>query len=88
MNKISIFLTLLVTLSFSQLSMAQGFGMKFDIVASNPAAVVAAMDKFSESQTAQAGAGNVTLYQYLVNGESPATHAFVVNYPSAEAMDK
>jgi hypothetical protein len=87
MNKISIFLTLLVTLSFSQLGMTQGFGMKFDIVASNPAGVVAAMDKFSESQTAQAAPGNVTLYQYLVNGENPATHAFVVNYPTAEAMD-
>jgi hypothetical protein len=87
MNKISIFLTLLVSLSFSQSGMAQGFGIKFDIVASNPAGVVAAMDKFSESQTAQSGPGTVTLYQYLVNGENPATHAFVVNYPTAEAMD-
>ena len=63
------------------------FGMKFDIVASDPAGVVAAMDKFSESQAAQAAPGNVTLHQYLVNGENPATHAFVVTYPSAEAMD-
>ena len=68
--------------------MAQGFfGMKFDIVASDPAGVVAAMDKFSESQAAQAAPGNVGLHQYIVNGENPATHAFVVTYPSAEAMD-
>ena len=88
MKKISIFITFLVTIGFSQLGMTQVFfGMKFDIVASDPAGVVAAMDKFSESQTAQAAPGNVTLHQYLVNGENPATHAFVVTYPSAEAMD-
>lgn len=88
MKKISIFITFLVTIGFSQLGMTQVFfGMKFDIVASDPAGVVAAMDKFSESQAAQAAPGNVTLHQYLVNGENPATHAFVVTYPSAEAMD-
>ena len=88
MKKISIFITFLVTIGFSQLGMTQVFfGMKFDIVASDPAGVVAAMDKFSESQAAQAAPGIVTLHQYLVNGENPATHAFVVTYPSAEAMD-
>jgi hypothetical protein len=88
MRKISVFITFLVTIGFSQLGMTQVFfGMKFDIVASDPAGVVAAMDKFSESQAAQAAPGNVTLHQYLVNGENPATHAFVVTYPSAEAMD-
>lgn len=88
MKKISIFITFLVTIGFSQLGMTQVFfGMKFDIVASDPAGVVAAMDKFSESQAGQAAPGIVTLHQYLVNGENPATHAFVVTYPSAEAMD-
>ena len=88
MRKISVFITFLVTIGFSQLGMTQVFfGMKFDIVASDPAGVVAAMDKFSESQAAKAAPGNVSLHQYLVNGENPATHAFVVTYPSAEAMD-
>ena len=87
MNKFILPTIFFCSLAFAQLGLAQSVGIKYDINATNPAAVVAAMDKFSASPTGQAGPGTVTLFQYIVNGESPATHNFVVNYPNLEAMD-
>jgi hypothetical protein len=87
MNKFILTTICFCGLAFAQLGLAQSVGIKYDINATNPAAVIAAMDKFSATPTGQAGPGTVTLFQYIVNGESPATHNFVVNYPSLEDMD-
>ena len=87
MNKFIISTIFFCGFSLAQSGFAQSVGIKYDITAANPAAVIAAMDKFAASPTGQAGPGTVTLYQYIVNGESLATHNFVVNYPNLEAMD-
>ena len=87
MNKFILSTIFFFGLTIAQLGLAQSVGIKYDISATNPAAVIAAMDKFAASPTGQAGPGIVTLFQYIVNGESSATHNFVVNYPNLEAMD-
>jgi len=87
MNKFILSTIFFCGLTIAQLGLAQSVGIKYDINATNPAAVVAAMDKFAASPTGQAGPGTVILFQYIVNGESSATHNFVVNYPNLEAMD-
>jgi len=76
-----------VSLTFSSLVYSQ-VGIKYDINASNPLAVIAAMDKFYASPTGQAASGSVTLYQYMANGDNPATHAFLVNFPDLEEMQE
>jgi len=87
MNKFILTTICFCGLAFAQLGLAQSVGIKYDISATNPAAVIAAMDKFAATPTGQAGPGTVTLFQYIVNGESPATHNFVVTYPNLEDMD-
>ena len=76
-----------LSLSFSTLALSQ-VGIKYDINASNPLAVVAAMDKFYSSPTGQAASGSVTLYQYMANGDNPATHAFLVSFSNLEEMQQ
>ena len=78
-------LVFLVSVTFSSLVFSQ-VGIKYDINASNPLGVVAAMDKFYASSTGQAGSGSVTLYQYVANGDNPATHAFLVSFSDFEDM--
>ena len=87
MNKFIVSTIFFCGFSLAQSGFAQSVGIKYDINATNPAAVIAAMDKFAASATGQSGPGTVTLFQYVVNGESSATHNFVVNYPNLEAMD-
>ena len=78
-------LVFLVSVTFSSLVFSQ-VGIKYDINASNPLGVVAAMDKFYASSTGQAGSGSVTLYQYVANGDNPATHALLVSFSDFEDM--
>ena len=70
----------LVSITFSSLALSQ-VGIKYDINASNPLSVIAAMDKFNASSAGQAASGTVSLYQYVANGDNSATHAFLVNFP-------
>ena len=78
-------LTLMLTLS-SQPLLAQQF-QTFDMVVTDPAGVIAAMNKLQASPTGQQGTASVYLYQYIANGESLATHQILVVYPSSEEMD-
>jgi hypothetical protein len=71
----------------SHVSAQQVVGLAYDFVVSNPAGVVAALDKFVASPTGRSVNGYPILNQYIVNGESLATHNIVVVYPSPEAMD-
>jgi len=72
-------LMFLVSVTCSSLVYSQ-VGIKYDIDASNPMGVIAAMDKFYASSTGQAASGSVTLYQYVANGDNSATHAFIVAF--------
>ena len=54
----------------------------FDLVASNPAGVVAAMDKLQATSVGEASSANVFLYRFLANGESQATHRVLVVHSS------
>lgn len=74
-----------ISITFSSLLFSQ-VGIKYDINASNPLGVIAAMDKFNASSTGQAASGTVSLYQYVANGDNSATHAFLVSFPNFEEM--
>jgi hypothetical protein len=87
MLKLRLYVAIFVSLSFSTFAFSQ-VGIKYDINASNPLAVVAAMDKFYSSPTGQAASGSVTLYQYMANGDNPATHAFLVSFSNLEEMQQ
>ena len=78
-------LTLMLTLSSQQL-LAQQF-QTFDMVVTDPAGVIAAMNKLQASPTGQQSTARVFLNQYIANGESLATHQILVVYPSSEEMD-
>ena len=75
-------------LSFSVIAQTQGpVGFKYDLIASNPVAVVAALDKYLSGDSGSNDDVSVTLHQYLANGSNPATHAITVSYASPQAMD-
>jgi hypothetical protein len=57
------------------------------MIVSDPAGVVAALDKLQESPTGQQSTSTVILSQYVANGESLATHQILVVYPSSQEMD-
>jgi hypothetical protein len=78
-------LMFLVSVTCSSLVYSQ-VGIKYDIDASNPMGVIAAMDNFYASSTGQSASGSVTLYQYVANGDNSATHAFIVAFPNFEEM--
>ena len=77
--------TLMLTVSSQQLP-AQPF-QTFDMIVTDPAGVVAAMNKLQASPTGQQSTARVFLNQYIANGESLATHQILVVYPSSEEMD-
>ena len=77
--------TLMLTMSSQQL-LAQPF-QTFDMIVTDPAGVIAAMNKLQASPTGQQSTASVYLYQYIANGESLATHQILVVYPSSEEMD-
>ena len=76
----------LSSLIYCQQSLAQGVFQTYQMNVSNPAAVVAAIDKFTASPTGQKSSANVFLYQVIANGENPATHTVIVVHSSPEAM--
>ena len=65
--------------TFVQLSFGQAVFQTIELAVSNPAAVVAAMDKFAASSTGRSVSNSVTLYRYVANGENEATH--LINNP-------
>ena len=80
-----VLLTLVLILSSQQL-LAQPF-QTFDMIVTDPAGVVAAMNKLQASPTGQQSTARIFLNQYIANGESLATHQILVVYPSSEEMD-
>jgi len=74
-------------LTFSTLIYAQQPFQTYDMIVSDPAGVVAALDKFKASQTGQQASSTVVLSQYIANGESLATHQILVIYPTILDMD-
>ena len=80
---ISVFIFMLA----SQQVLAQQLFQTFDMIVTDPAGVVAAMNKLQSSPTGQQSTATVNLYQYIANGESLATNQILVVYPSTEAMD-
>ena len=90
MHKISALIKyFLVTLglAFTPLIYAQQPFQTFDMIVSDPAGVVAALNKYQESPTGQQSTATVILSQYVANGESLATHQILVVYPSNQEMD-
>ena len=75
----------IIVLASKQL-LAQPF-QTYDMIVTDPAGVVGAMNKFQASQTGQQSTARVFLNQYIANGESLATHQILVVYPSSEEMD-
>jgi len=74
-------------LTFTTLIYAQQPFQTYDMIVSDPAGVVAALDKFKASQTGRQASSTVVLSQYLANGESLATHQILVLYPTILDMD-
>ena len=66
--------------------LAQPF-QTYDMIVTDPAGVVAAMNKLQASPTGQQSTARIFLNQYIANGESLATHQILVVYPSSEEMD-
>jgi len=64
------------------------YGQSFGFVADNPAAVVAAMDKWRSSDVGKATPNTVVLLQNLVNGDYKSTHQVNVFYANTAAMDE
>ena len=90
MHKISAVIKyFLVTLglAFTPLIYAQQPFQTFDMIVSDPAGVVAALNKYQKSPTGQQSTSTVILSQYVANGESLATHQILVVYPSNQEMD-
>ena len=90
MHKISAVIKyFLVTLglAFTPLIYAQQPFQTFDMIVSDPAGVVEALNNYQESPTGQQSTATVILSQYVANGESLATHQILVVYPSNQEMD-
>ena len=64
------------------------YGQSFGFVADDPAAVVAAMEKWRSSDTGKATPNTVVLLQNLVNGDYSSTHQVNVFYTNPAAMDE
>ena len=80
-----------VFFAFALLTVQSSFGQavfqSFDLVVSDPAAVVAAMDKYQASPTGQSNTSIAILYQYVAAGDNMATHAVNIVHSSPEEMD-
>jgi hypothetical protein len=79
-------LALISTIFLSQTSLAQVF-QTYDLIVSNPAGVVAAMNTYVASPVGKQSTATVYLNQYIANGDSQATHQILVVYPSPQEMD-
>ena len=79
---------LLTLIAFSGLSFAEDtYYAYYGIATSNPAAVVAAMDKFSASECGQKSPSSVALMNETFNGAETSTHTFVVTYDDAKVLN-
>ena len=80
-----------VFFAFALLNVQSSFGQavfqSFDLVVSDPAAVVAAMDKYQASPTGQSNTSIAILYQYVAAGDNMATHAVNIVHSSPAEMD-
>lgn len=80
-----------VFFAFALLTVQSSFGQavfqSFDLVVSDPAAVVAAMDKYQASPTGQSNTSIAILYQYVAAGDNMATHAVNIVHSSPAEMD-
>ena len=72
---------------FTNHSFGQGVFQTYDLVVSDPAAVVAAIDKYQASPTGQSNSASVFLFAYVAAGNYMATHALNVVHPSPTEMD-
>ena len=72
---------------FTHYSLGQTTFQTYDLVVSDPAAVVAAIDKYQASPTGQSNSASVVLYAYVAAGDNLATHAINVVHPSPADMD-
>ena len=72
---------------FTHYSLGQTTFQTYDLVVSDPAAVVAAIDKYQASPTGQSNSASVVLYAYVAAGDNLATHAINVVHPSPSDMD-
>ena len=79
-------LTLAIVL-FTHHSLGQTTFQTYDLVVSDPAAVIAAIDKYQASPTGQSNSASVVLYAYVAAGDNLATHAINVVHPSPSDMD-
>ena len=87
MSKIMRKIFFAVTLLAVQTSFGQAVFQSFDLVVSDPAAVVAAMDKYQASPTGQSNTSIAILYQYVAAGDNMATHVVNIVHSSPEEMD-
>ena len=87
MSKIMRKIFFAVTLLAVQTSFGQAVFQSFDLVVSDPAAVVAAMDKYQASPAGQANTAITILYQYVAAGDNMASHVVNSVHSSPEEMD-
>ena len=87
MSKITRKIFFAATLLVVQTSFGQAVFQSFDLVVSDPAAVVAAMDKYQASPTGQSNTSIAILYQYVAAGDNMATHVVNIVHSSPEEMD-
>tara|TARA_B000000565_G_scaffold136987_1_gene103472 strand:+ start:1058 stop:1750 length:693 start_codon:yes stop_codon:yes gene_type:complete len=81
-------IAILASIIITPNSFGQAVFQGYDFAVTNPAGVLAAMDKFMASPTGQAFTGSVGLYQYIANGESEATHNIITVHNSREELDQ
>jgi hypothetical protein len=83
-----LFAASMLLLALTQSALAETrIGIYYQIKANDPAAVVAALDKYRNSTTGKESSASVTLSQMLANGSNPATHSLSVSYASSADMD-
>ena len=78
---------ILISGLFVQTAFGQAVFQSFDVVVSDPGAVVAAMDKYAASPTGSSLTSTIQLYRYVAAGDNEATHAINVVHPSPSDMD-
>ena len=87
MSKITRKVFFTATLLVVQTSFGQAVFQSFDLAVSDPAAVVAAIDKYQASPTGQSNTSIAILYQYVAAGDNMATHVVNIVHSSPEEMD-
>ena len=86
------FVSAILTITFTAAAFAAHhlpfeYGQLYTLKVSDPAALLAAMQKFRNSPIGKQNPSGVSLSQFIANGESDATHSISVTYPTAAAMD-